>query len=139
MMNILLDRPGEMYFSQAKLVRSKYKTCNELSAQAFEFFKVFLEHKKNFVKPTTIGHYRPYNILANTHSDWIWQSFTEETIQRMMLRVIDFCNLLGIEKKESSTIDNPFFVKVMTSLCKAKKPSLEKVPSWTFICGDEKE
>ena len=56
-----------------------------------------------------------------------------------MLGVIDFRSLPGIEKKESSTVDNPFFIEVLSSMQKTKKPSLQDVPSWLFICGDEKE
>ena len=55
-----------------------------------------------------------------------------------MLGVIDFRSLPGIEKKESSTIDNLYFVEVLSSMQKTK-PFVEDVPSWLFICGDEKE
>lgn len=128
-MDVLLDRPGEAYFGQAKLVRSKNKTCAKLSPEAYEFFRMFLEHKKNFKKPTAAGYYRPYNEVSNFHNDWPANSWTPETAARMSLGVIDFRMILGCGKKEKSTVDSPYFVEVMTSLRKKKYPALEEVPS----------
>ncbi len=66
-------------------------------------------------------------------------AWTSETSNRLSLEVLDFRNLLGIANKKKSIVDNPYFVEVMTSLCKKKKPTLEEVPLWLFICVDKKE
>ena len=60
-------------------------------------------------------------------------------MERMSLGVLDFKTLPGVENKESSTIDNPFFKEVMLSLQKRKDPALKDVLALLFICGDEKE
>ena len=60
-------------------------------------------------------------------------------MERMSLRVLDFKTLPGVENKESSTVDSPYFKKVMLSLQKQKDPALKDVLAWLFICGDEKE
>ena len=57
-MNVLLERPGEAYFAEAKQVKSKNKTCMQISPQTAEFFKVFLTHKKGFEKPLAKAEYR---------------------------------------------------------------------------------
>ena len=50
-MNVLLERPGETYFAEAKQLKSKNKTCVQISPTTAEFFKVFLNHKKGFELP----------------------------------------------------------------------------------------
>ena len=60
-------------------------------------------------------------------------------MERMLLGVLDFRTLLGVENKESSIVDNPYFKEVMLSLQKRKDSALKDVPAWLFICGDEKE
>ena len=117
-MDVLLDRPSEAYFGKAKSVSQKNKTCVELSPQAFEFFNVFLKHKNNFKKPSAMGFYRSYNDNSNIFRDWpdcIWQ---DDIVGRMSLGVLDFRTLPGIENKESSTVDSPYFKEVMLSLQK---------------------
>ena len=61
-MNVLLDRPGEQYFTQAKQLKSKNKTCAQISPAAAEFFRVFLRHKSGFEKPIAQAEYRAYNV-----------------------------------------------------------------------------
>ena len=137
-MDVLLDRPGEAYFGKAKSVSQKNKTCVELSPQAFEFFNMFLKHKNNFQKPFAMGFYRSYN-NSNVFKDWpgcIWQ---DDILKRMSLEVLDFRTLPGVENKESSIVDSPYFKEVMLLLQKRKDPALKEVPAWLFICGDEKE
>ena len=137
-MDVFLDRPGDAYFGKVKSVSQKNKICVQLSPQAFEFFKVFLKHN-NFQKPSAMGFYCSYNDNSNVFKDWpgcIWQ---DDIVQRMSLGVLDFRTLLGVENKESSTVDSPFFKEVMLSLQKRKDPALKDVPTWLFICGDEKE
>ena len=60
-------------------------------------------------------------------------------MKRMSLGVLDFRTLSGLENKESSTVDSPYFKEVMLSLQKRKDLALKDVPLWLFICGDEKE
>ena len=138
-MDVLLDRLGEAYFGQTKSMHAKNKTCSELSKDAFEFFKSFIKHKSEFKKPTAHGHYRPYEWSWNVHNEWLAKVWNADSCKRLALGVIDFQSLPGIEKKESSTVDNPFFIEVLSSMQKTKKPSLQDVLSWLFICGDEKE
>ena len=57
----------------------------------------------------------------------------------MSFGVLDFRTLPGVENKESSTVDSPYFKEVMLSLQKRKDPTLNDVPTWLFICGDKKE
>ena len=57
----------------------------------------------------------------------------------MALGVIDFRNLLGVDNKDSLTVNCLFFVEVMTKFSATKKPSFDEVSSWLFISGDEKE
>ena len=138
-MDVLLDRPSDAYFGKAKSVSQKNKTCVELSPQAFEFFNVFLKHKNNFQKPSAKGFYRSYNDYSNVFKDWpdcIWH---DDIVGRMSLGVLNFKTLLGVENKESSTVDNPYFKEVMLSLQKRKDSALKDVLAWLFICGDEKE
>ena len=138
-MDVLLDRPGEAYFGKAKSVSQKNKTCAELSPQAFEFFKVFLQHKNSFEKPTAKGYYRPYVERTNLFADWPARVWTTKTVERMSLGVIDFRVLPGVEKKESSSVDSPYFKEVLLSMRKKKEPALEDISSWLFICEDEKD
>ena len=49
--SVLLERPGETYFVEAKQLKSKNKTCAQISLVTAEFFKVFLNHKKGFELP----------------------------------------------------------------------------------------
>ena len=138
-MDVLLDKPGEAYFGKAKSVSQKNKICVELSPQAFEFFSVFLKHKNNFKKPFAMGFYHSYNDNSNVFKDWpgyIWQ---DNIVERILLGVLNFRTLPGVENKESSTVDNPYFKEVMFLLQKWKDLALKNVPAWLFICGDKKE
>ena len=138
-MDVLLDRPRDAYFGKAKSVSQKNKTCVELSPQAFEFFNMFLKHKNNFQKPSAMGFYRSYNDNSNVFKDWPGLIWEENIVERMLLGVLDFRTLPGVENKENSTVDSPYFKEVMLSLQKRKDPALKDVPAWLFICGDEKE
>ena len=59
-------------------------------------------------------------------------------MKRLSLGVIDFRSLPSVGKKKTSTIENPFFFEVLLAMQKTKKLALEDVPSWLFICRDEK-
>ena len=111
----------------------------ELSSQALKFFNVFLKHKDNFKKPSIMGFYCSYNDNSNVFKDWpgyIWQ---DDIVERMLLGVLDFKTLPGVENKGSSIVDSPYFKEVMLSLQMRKDPALKDVPTWLFICGDKNE
>ena len=67
-MNVLLERPGESYFAEAKQLKSKNKTCVQISLAAAEFFKVFLNHKNGFKLPYAHAKYRTYDVKSNSFS-----------------------------------------------------------------------
>ena len=64
-MDVLLERPKEYFNSESKQTRARSKTTEELDPEAFEFFKLFLEHKNSFVRPSESGFYRSYDIVEN--------------------------------------------------------------------------
>jgi hypothetical protein len=51
MMQVLLEAPGEEFFSSAKQTRNKNKTVGQLFPYAKEFFRIFLKRKLEFRKP----------------------------------------------------------------------------------------
>ena len=138
-MDVLLERLGEYFYSESKQTRARSKTTEELDPEAFEFFKLFLEHKNSFVRPSASGFYQSYDIIKNEFLDWPREAYSGTSLPKMALGLIDFQNLPGIDNKDSSTINCPFFVEVMTAFSAAKKPSFDEVSSWLFISGDEKE
>ena len=69
-MNVLLERPRESYFAKAKQLKSKNKTCMQISPIAAEFFKVFLNHKKGFQLPDVRAEYRTYDVKSNSFNKW---------------------------------------------------------------------
>ena len=137
--DVLLERPGEYFYSESKQTRARSKTTEELDPEAFEFFKVFLEHRNSFVRPSTFGYYWSYDIIKNQFLDWPREAYSGTSLPKMALGVIDFRNLPEVNNKDSSTINCPFFVEVMTAFSAVKKPSFDEVSSWLFISGDEKE
>jgi len=81
-MDILLQRPVEAYFGQAKNNHAKNKDCSTLSEEVFAFFKAFLEHKSSFQKPSAYAHYRPYEIERNHYQKWPGIAWTSETYKK---------------------------------------------------------
>ena len=69
-MNVLLERPGETYFAEAKQLKSKNKTYAQISLAAPKFFKVFLNHKNGFQLSYTHVEYRTYDVKSNSFSKW---------------------------------------------------------------------
>ena len=100
---------------------------------------MFLKHKNSFQKPSAMGFYRSYNDYSNVFRDWLGCIWQDDIVGGMLLGVLDFRTLPGVENKESSTIDSPYFKEVMLSLQKRKDPALKDILAWLFICGDEKE
>ena len=136
-MNVLLERPGEAFFAERKQLKSKNKTAAQISPRAAEFFKVFLEKRNNFAKPTGVAYLRPYKISENQHTSWPKSGWLSNTATEIKLGVIDFRTIPGALERENSTVEKPFFYEVLTSIQKIGQPRLEHIKSWLFICGDE--
>ena len=138
-MDVLLERPREYFYSKSKQTRVRSKTTKELDLEAFEFFKVFLEHRNSFVRPSASGYYQSCDIIKNQFLDWPREAYNGTSLPKMAFGVIDFQNLPRVDNNDLSTINCPFFVEVMIAFSAAKKPSFDEVSSWLFISGDEKE
>nr|PNR39184.1 hypothetical protein PHYPA_019462 [Physcomitrium patens] len=112
--NVLLERPGESYFAEAKQLKSKNKTCAQISPAAAEFFKVFLNHKNGFQK------------------DNAWNN---ESARDIGLGIIDLRELPGVEDDliEQNTI--PYFHQVLAALEKNRSPYFVDGKRWLFIFG----
>jgi hypothetical protein len=137
-MNLLLERPGENYFSMGKQSRSKNKTAVTINPKTAAFFKVFLEQKNQFRVPSALAFLRPYDIIENKHMQWpenTWMS--DITPSLISFGVIDFRMIPGVLEKENSTIDKPFFYEVLMSQQKLAEPLIEDVKAWLFIVEDE--
>ena len=67
-MNVLLERPRETYFADAKQLKLKNKTCAQISLATTEFFKVFLNHKNGFELPYANAEYKTYDVMSNSFS-----------------------------------------------------------------------
>ena len=65
-MRILLEQPGESFFKEGKMVRSKNKRTEELSPYAKAFFKRFLEKRSTFKEPIGSSFFRKYNAASST-------------------------------------------------------------------------
>ena len=62
-----------------------------------------------------------------------------QTVDRILLRVIDFRCILGVLEKENSSIKKPFFFEVLRSMQKTKQPLLEEIKLWLFIVADKSD
>jgi hypothetical protein len=74
---------------------------------AYEFFKVFLDNRKEFVIPAEDAHYWPYDLQHNEHADWPKGAWIADTLVNLRLGVIDFRYLLGVENKVKSSTGMP--------------------------------
>ena len=115
-MNVLLDRFGEQYFAKAKQLKSKNKTCAQISPAAAEFFKVFLRHKSGFEKPVAQADYRTYNVQRNTFSDWRAGTWNSDTVNHIGLGVMDLRELPGVETTMVEPGKRPYFYSVIGSM-----------------------
>ena len=82
-MNVLLERPRESYFAEAKLLKSKNKMCAQISPATTDLFKVFLNHKKGFQLSDARAEYRTYDVKSNSFNKWkdgTWASSTANEI-----------------------------------------------------------
>ena len=96
-MNVLLERSGETYFAKAKQLKSKNKTCAQISLAAAEFFKVFLNHKNGFELPYAHAEYRTYDVKSNSFSKWKEGTWAPGCAAKIGFAVVDMRELSGLE------------------------------------------
>ena len=92
-MNVLLERPGDTYFAEAKQLKSKNKIYTKISPAATEFFKVFLNHKNRFKVPYANAEYRTYDVKSNSFSKWKEGAWAPGTAAEIGLAVVDMREL----------------------------------------------
>ena len=136
-MNVLLERPGETYFAEAKQLKSKNKTCVQISPAAAEFFKVFLNHKKGFELPYAHTEYRTYDVKSNSFSKWKQGAWAPGCVAKIGLAVVDLRELPGIEDALPDEKSTPYFYSVMAAFEKRATPLFAEVKRWLFISGSE--
>ena len=136
-MNVLLERPGETYFAEAKQLKSKNKTCAQISPAAAEFFKVFLNHKKGFEVPYAHTKYRTYDVKSNSFSKWKQGAWAPGYASEIRLAVVDLRELSGVEDALLDEKSTPYFYSVMAAFEKRATPLFAEVKRWLFISGSE--
>ena len=136
-MNVLLERPGETYFAKAKQLKSKNKTCAQISPAAAEFFKVFLNHKKGFELPYAHTEYRTYDVKSNSFSKWKEGAWAPGCAAKIGLAVVDLRELAGVEDALPDEQSTPYFYSVMAAFEKQATPLFAEVKRWLFISGSE--
>nr|PNR32277.1 hypothetical protein PHYPA_026403 [Physcomitrium patens] len=135
-MRVLLEAPGEDFFSAAKLTRNKSKSCEELSPYAKEFFRVFLRRRAQFHKPTGKAYIRKYDGSTVQLGSWSENCWLNDG-NKIKLGIIDFRRVPGFSSKEKSTVSKPYFEDFMSMFVTCKLPQITDPPVWLFICGDE--
>ena len=141
-MNLLLERPRETYFVEAKQLKSKSKTCAQISRAVGEFFKVFLNHKNGFELPYAHAEYRTYDVKSNSFSKWKEVVWAPGYALEIGLAVVDMRELTGVAvvldprvcQEEKWT---PYFYSVMGAFEKLGSPFFAEVKRWLFISGLE--
>lgn len=133
-MRILLEQPGENFFKEGKMLRSKNKKTEELSPYAKAFFKQFLEKRSSFQKPIGSSFFRKYNAATGTLGRWPANSWGSNSPVR--LGVIDFRFVPGYSRRATSGVLNPFFSDFMNTLKSGGMPGLTQPEVWIWICGD---
>ena len=136
-MNVLLERPRETYFAEAKQLKSKNKTCTQISLVAAEFFKVFLNHKKGFEVPYAHMEYRTYDVKSNSFSKWKEGAWAPGCTSEIGLAVVDLRELPGVEDALPDEKSTLYFYFVMVALEKRATPLFVEVKRWLFISGSE--
>ena len=136
-MNVLLERPRETYFAEAKQLKSKNKTCAQISPPAAEFFKVFLNHKNGFEVPYAHTEYRTYDVKSNSFSKWKQGAWALGCASEIELGVVDLRELPGVEDALPDEKSTPYFYSVMAAFEKRATPLFDEVKRWLFISGSE--
>lgn len=135
--NVLLERPGESYFAEAKPLKSKNKTCAQISPAAAEFFKVFLNHKNGFQVPYASACYRTYDVRTNSFSKWKDNAWHNDSARDIGLGIIDLRELPGVEDALPEQNIVPYFNQVLAALEKKKSPYFADEKRWLIISGCE--
>ena len=138
-MNVLLEHPRESYFVEAKQLKSKNKTCAQISPAAVEFFKVFLNHKKGFQLLDARVEYRTYDVKSNSFSKWRDGAWAPTTANEIGVGVVDMRELPGVEDALPGAKSIPYFYSVLAALEKRRSPLFAEVKRWLFICADENQ
>jgi len=136
-MNMLMERPGKMYFATGKQVKARNKTFVNIFPKAVAFFKVFLERKMVFQALTEIARVRPYSIKENRHFDWPASVWLPDIASIVVLGVIDFRSIPRVLTKETSTIDHLFFYEALMTMHAKQQSLLKDIKAWLFIVADE--
>ena len=136
-MNVLLKRPKEQYFAQAKQLKSKNKTCAQISPAAAEFFKVFFRYKSGFEKPVAQAEYRTYNVQRYTFSDWRAGTWSSDIVNHIGLGVMDLCELPGVETTMVEPGKRPYFYSVIGSMEDTRSPFVGEIDNWLIISSTE--
>ena len=136
-MNVLLERPRETYFAEAKQLKSKNKTCAQIYPAIAEFFKVFLNHKKGFEVPYAHTEYRAYDVKSNSFSKWKQGAWAPGCASEIGLAIVDLRELSGVEDVLPDEKSTPYFYSVMGALEKRATPLFAEVKRWLFISGSE--
>ena len=126
-MNVLLERPGETYFTEAKQLKSKNKTCAQISLAATEFFKVFLNYKNGFELPYAHTEYKTYNVKSNSFSKWKEGAWAPGCAAKIGLAVVDLRELPGVEDAFLDKKSTPYFYFVMAAFEKRATPLFAEV------------
>ena len=136
-MNVLLERPRETYFTEAKQLKSKNKTCVQISPAAAEFFKVFLNHKNEFELPYAHREYRTYDVKSNSFNKWKEGAWAPGCAAEIELVVVDLRKLPGVEDALPDEKSTPYFYSEMAAFEKRATPLFAEVKRWLFISGSE--
>jgi hypothetical protein len=133
-MRVLLEQPGENFFKESKMMRSKNKKTEQLSPYAKAFFTKFLEQRSNFEAPVGTAFFRKYNAATNTLSQWPASSWKEYPF--VQLALVDFRFMPGYSRRSKSGVINPFFKDFLNTLKSAGMPDVTEPEIWLWICGD---
>ena len=134
-MNVLLERPEETYFGEAKQLKSKNKTYAHISPTAMEFFKVFLNHKNEFELPYAHAKYRTYDVKFNSFSKWKEGAWAPGCAAEIGLTVVDMRQLPGVEDALQEEKWTLYFYSLMKAFEKWKSPLFTEMKWWLFISG----
>ena len=96
-MKVLLERPEETYFAEAKQLKSKNMTYAHISPAAMEFFKVLLNHKNGFKLPYAHTEYKTYDVKSNSFSKWKEGAWAPDYAAEIGLAVVDMRELSEVE------------------------------------------
>ena len=133
-MQVLLEAPGEDFFSAAKQTRNKNRKIEELSPYAKQFFKVFLKQKKDFRKPAGRAYFRPYSGMNTRLGPWPGNSW-EELAHALVLGIIDFRRVPNWTQVSKGSASRPYFEDFTNALQRQSQPTINEPPIWLWICG----